>query len=119
MAQNSDKNSRKADHLTQHRFKPGQSGNPGGRPKNKPLTDLYEEILNDPKAIALVRRSVTKALSRGSMAMVLPLREMAERVEGKVTQPIEGGVTVNLADVIAEGRKRAAIRVDGRSNAGR
>ncbi len=42
------------------------------------------------------------------MAMVLLLREMAERVEGKVMQPIEADITVNLADTIAEARKRAA-----------
>lgn len=89
------------------KFKPGQSGNPGGRPKKKPVTELYEEILNDPAAIAMLRKSVMKSLSRGQMAMVLQLREMTDRVEGKVTQPIEADITVNLADAIAEARKRA------------
>jgi hypothetical protein len=44
------------------------------------------------------------------MAMVLLLREMAERVEGKVTQPIEAEVTVNLAEAIAKARQRVAMR---------
>lgn len=89
------------------KFKPGQSGNPGGRPKKKPITDLYDEILGDPVEMAKIRKSVVKALVKGNMAMVLQLREMTDRVEGKVTQPIEADITVNLADAIAEARKRA------------
>lgn len=90
-----------------YKWQPGQSGNPGGRPKKKPITELYEEILNDPEQIAILRTSIVKALSKGQMAMVLQLKEMTDRVEGKVTQPIEADVTVNLADAIAEARKRA------------
>jgi hypothetical protein len=44
----------------------------------------------------------------GRMVGQLQLKEMTERVEGKVTQPIEADVTVtNLADAIAAARKRA------------
>ena len=90
-----------------HMFKPGQSGNPGGRPKRKPITELYEQILNDPEEMEKLRESIVKLLRKGNMATVLHLREMTDRVEGKVTQPIEADVTVNnLADVIAAARKR-------------
>jgi hypothetical protein len=89
------------------KWQPGQSGNPGGRPKKKPVTELYEQILNDPKNVALFERAIIKALTKGNMAMVLQLKEMTDRVEGKVTQPIEADVTVNLADAIAAARKRA------------
>jgi hypothetical protein len=89
------------------KWKPGECGNPGGRPKKKPVTELYEQILSDPANLALVEKAIVKALSRGQMAMVLQLKEMTDRVEGKVTQPIEADVTVNLADAIAEARKRA------------
>lgn len=88
-------------------FKPGQSGNPGGRPKKKPITEMYERILSDPENVAAIEKATISALRKGNMAMVLQLREMADRTEGKVTQPIEADVTVNLADAIAEARKRA------------
>ena len=88
-------------------WKPGQSGNPSGRPKKKPITELYEEMLADPEFVEQLRASIRKSVRGGNMAMVLQVREMTDRVEGKVTQPIEADVTVNLADAIAEARKRA------------
>ena len=93
--------------MTGKGFMPGQSGNPEGRPKKKPITELYEQILNDPEAVEELRLAIRKALKRGQMAMVLQLREMTDRIEGKVTQPIAADLTVNLADAIAEARKRA------------
>lgn len=106
---NSDKNTKKplSESLEKNKWKPGQSGNPSGRPKKKPITELYESILNDPEQIAALRKSIIKVLDKGNMAMVLHLKEMADRIEGKVTQPIEAEISVNLADAIAEARKRA------------
>ena len=68
---------------------------------------MYERLLADPETAAMLESSLRKVLARGQMAMVLQLREMTDRVEGKVTQPIEHDVTVNLADAIHEARKRA------------
>jgi hypothetical protein len=90
-----------------YKWQPGKSGNPGGRPKKKPVTELYEEMLSDPDLVADLRNAIAKAIKKGNMAMVLQVKEMTDRVEGKVTQPIEADVTVNLADAIAEARKRA------------
>jgi hypothetical protein len=89
-------------------FAPGQSGNPSGRPKKKPISDLYEEILNDPEEMAKIRAAVVKSLTKGNMAMVLQLREMTDRVEGKVTQPIEHSGEVTLADRISKARAARA-----------
>jgi hypothetical protein len=55
-------------------------------------------------------KAVLKTLLKGNMAMVLLLREITERIEGKVIQPIETDITMNLAEAIAEGRKRAAMK---------
>ncbi len=92
-------------------WKKGQSGNPSGRPKKKPITEMYERILNNPEHLAAIEAATLSALKRGNMAMVLQLREITDRVEGKITQPIEASVTMNLAEAIAEGRKRAAKRI--------
>ena len=89
------------------KFKPGQPGNPGGRPKKKPVTELYEKLLNDPNVMQMLEGSLKQMLRKGNMATVLHLREMTDRVEGKVTQPIEANVSMNLADAIAAARKRA------------
>jgi hypothetical protein len=77
------------------KWKPGQSGNPGGRPKRKPVTELYEEMLSDPGLVADLRNAIAKAIRKGNMAMVLQVREMTDRVEGKVMQPIEADVNVS------------------------
>jgi hypothetical protein len=87
-------------------FKPGQSGNPSGRPKKTPLTDLYKELLDSPEIIAEVRNSVRAMVKSGRMVGMLQLKEMAERVEGKVTQPIE--VEVSISERIRKARERRA-----------
>ena len=69
-------------------FRPGQSGNPGGRPKSRPITEIYESILSDPKNCAEIEAAIMKIIRRGGMACVLLLREMAERTEGKVVQSV-------------------------------
>jgi hypothetical protein len=91
------------------KWQPGESGNPGGRPKKKPLTELYEKILNDPEQMKSLESAVIKSLKRGQMAMVLQLREMAERVEGKITQPVE--VNGEIALTISERMKKAEERL--------
>jgi uncharacterized protein DUF5681 len=109
-AANTPPNSRLPAALRERIWQKGQSGNPSGRPKKKPVTEMYERILSDPIALKALEQAIKKALGKGQMAMVLQLREMTDRVEGKVTQPIEADITlVNLADVLAEARKRAGI----------
>lgn len=78
-------------------FQPGQSGNPGGRPKKTPITDLYQEILNDPANMETFKQAVIKAVNSGRMSSMFQLKEMAERVEGKVTQSLE--VKTELRDM--------------------
>jgi hypothetical protein len=80
------------------RFKPGQSGNPGGRPKKTPLADACRELLNKPApddpsgrsyAEAIAERLARKALAGDISAA----REIADRAEGKARQAMElGGV---------------------------
>lgn len=76
-------------------WKPGESGNPAGRPKKRPITELYEEILADPKNRARLKKQIIATITRKGMAGVLERREMKESIEGKVTQPVEISGTVN------------------------
>lgn len=88
-------------------WKPGQSGNPGGRPVKKPITELFERIMNDPALVAKFEESITRSIMKGGMAGVMYVKEAADRIEGKVTQPIEADITVqNLANTISIARKR-------------
>lgn len=84
-----------------HRFKPGQSGNPGGRPKKKPLTELYEEILNDSRKVGEVRRAIIAVLVKAQPGMVPLLKEMADRVEGPMRQQVDVTGKLTLEQLIA------------------
>ena len=88
-----------------YRFRPGQSGNPGGRPKKKPITIAAEKLLSEkippdhplarqvPQlrgktwAEAIVYGQALSAVKGGTPAA----KELADRVEGRVAQPITGG----------------------------
>jgi len=73
-------------------FRPGQSGNPGGRPKKLPITDALRRILSrripakDPRsaigedliALALIRKAL-----KGDLRAIA---EVADRTEGKATE---------------------------------
>ncbi len=68
-------------------FRPGQSGNPAGRPPG-PLTALLRDTLNanDGELIeSLVRKAIDKALS-GNFRY---FKEIMDRVDGKVTDRLE------------------------------
>ena len=86
----------------------GQSGNPSGRPKKNHVTKMYERILAKPQNRKLIEDTVMKMLLGGRMSSVLQLREMAERTEGKVVQPVEmgGNLTISLETVL-EAKKKA------------
>lgn len=75
------------------RFKPGQSGNPKGRPKSITLSEAYRRELakvdpNDPErrsfAEVLAEQMIIKAMSGDVSA----LRELGDRTEGKARQSI-------------------------------
>ncbi len=80
-------------------WKPGQSGNPSGRPKRKPLTDAYAAILRKRIPAAVARK--LQLLGRPTYAQVIAMSlaqeaikgkvqaasELADRVEGRITTP--------------------------------
>jgi hypothetical protein len=109
--QNKPKTGRR-DPPVEYRFKPGQSGNPGGRPKGTSISAIMSELRDevDPKekknrAEILARAFFKMAEKNPSFANIV-----LDRTEGTVVQKIAVSELENLADEIAEGRKRAAAK---------
>jgi hypothetical protein len=83
------------------RFKPGQSGNPGGRPRRRPITERYAAMAEEPLEESLrLELKMPKgstygdamALGQGRAAIkgnTSAAREIREAIEGKATQRIE------------------------------
>jgi hypothetical protein len=68
----------------------GKSGNPGGNFKEKPFRDALRKVLyeNDREALDKIARALVKrAAQEGDPVAV---REIADRLEGKVPQAIVG-----------------------------
>lgn len=95
--ENSEPISKRAPHLKPYHFKPGQSGNPGGRPKKTPITDLFEELYSDPEFVDLVRKGLRTTAKKGSIPLVMHLKDAAERLEGKVAQKVDVEVNGSLS----------------------
>jgi Family of unknown function (DUF5681) len=75
-------------------WKPGQSGNPGGRPKEKPFRDALRmealalargEKANHPAGS--LRANAQLLLLKGEVSAI---REIADRLDGRVPQAIVG-----------------------------
>jgi hypothetical protein len=92
----------------------GVSGNPGGRPKSKPLTEELERLLEQkpPKGkgetwAALIAQALVVKASKGD---VRAISELANRLEGKPLQAIEIDENANttLAERIEQARKQVS-----------
>lgn len=86
-------------------FKPGVSGNPGGRPKSRPVKDAIEKVLTAKacgddknqieKMVRMVRDKMIKFLSDDDLdiddlhILVQDIEILATRAEGKPVQEIE------------------------------
>jgi len=100
------------------RFQPGVSGNPGGRPKSKLLSEAYKraleaEILTGKfKGLTEAEVIAQRLLDEAKKGKVNAASELADRVEGKPRQSYEVQLSVvdELPKLIEEGRKRAAQR---------
>jgi hypothetical protein len=86
----------------------GVSGNPGGRRKKADITKIFEEIFDCKGDRDEIKDSIALTLKSGRMAGVLLLREAAERLEGKVVQPVDMEVTGSITlEKVLEAKKKA------------
>jgi hypothetical protein len=93
-------------------FKPGQSGNPGGRPRKKHLTNELEKMVRSKDGKEFVKEVIHDILDKRGMAAVLLIREILERTEGSVKQEMELTGELTLTDRMASARERAAKIVE-------
>lgn len=71
--------------IKDHGFKPGQSGNPKGRPKGiRYVSEALRELLKDPEVAENLAQELMKRAKKSDSALDILL----DRTEGKVTQPI-------------------------------
>jgi hypothetical protein len=74
-------------------FKPGQSGNPAGRPKSITLSEAYRKQLAmideaDPQKRTFAEVLAEQMIVKAKTGDVAALKEVADRVEGKARQTI-------------------------------
>jgi hypothetical protein len=104
-----------------NQFRPGQSGNPGGRPKGRSVTarlrDLLEkgEINGKPikggKQVAdLVAETIVKHALAGDIAF---MRLLVDRNDGKIPESAEDGDGASGATIEAETARRVLQAVRG------
>ncbi len=99
----------------EHRFKPGQSGNPGRRPKKDIAAEIAQRVFEENGDA--IYRAMLKALLKGDPEVFAVL---ADRAYGKLTLKVEIPGPENLPDLIAEARKRRGgnLPVEHRFNPG-
>ena len=88
-------------------WKPGESGNPGGRPRRKPLSDAYSALLGQTVPPEIARQ--LRISEASTYAEVVAMALLKEAVKGKVNAAAE------LADRV-EGRVMERVQVDHRGD---
>jgi hypothetical protein len=83
-------------------WKPGQSGNPGGRPRHDVSSEIARALFEEnPEA---VYRAMGKALLKGNPRAFVTL---AERAYGKLTKHVDVSVMDDLAERLEKARIQA------------
>jgi hypothetical protein len=81
---------------------PGQSGNPGGRPKTKPFKDALRAIIDKVGLEGAAEPLVAKA----NIGDVAAIKELGDRMDGKVPQAIVGDDEFDPIHLIVTGVPR-------------
>ena len=88
-----------------NRFKPGQSGNPKGGQKISLTRILKEMLANGEEGKQISEALIKKALQMALKGNFQFYNHIAERVDGKVPDKIEGTAGGAIAFVIQEAKK--------------
>ncbi len=82
-------------------WKPGQSGNPGGRPKWKPISEALQHLVTPKVAEAIASELILRA-GKGDVSA---FNALTDRIEGKVTQTVGGSTDVGPVKLVIEWEK--------------
>ena len=117
--ENSGSNSFRGRNLVAHQFQPGQSGNPGGRPKKLPITEYLKAQLELPVPEAMMNQLspafadlygasgtfgealAFQLVAKAATGDVAAMREVLDRTEGKVGHKMAtGGESGGLGELV-------------------
>lgn len=85
----------------------GVSGNAkGGRPKSRPITDMFKRILDNPDEAEQIQENVAATLKSKGMAGVILLSHIADRLEGKMPEEVTINDLRELSDEELEARAK-------------
>lgn len=90
-----------------HKFKPGKSGNPNGRPKKLPHLDkLLDDVLGEEKDGITAAEAILKALrSKATKGDVRAAEILLDRAYGKAKQTMDINNSISGVDQIVIKRK--------------
>jgi hypothetical protein len=88
-------------------WKPGQSGNPGGKPKHDIASEIAQAVFAENPE--LIYKAFAKALSKGN---AYAFQVVADRAFGKLKEKVELGGDTELLARLAAGRKRSATKAE-------
>ena len=102
------------------RFKPGQSGNPGGRAKTKLISQAYQEFLGEvdtKKRRTIAQEMAKQNIQKGLKGDLAAIREITDRTEGRAvdqTQLFIGGKIEHrhsCIDELSKTQKKALLKL--------
>jgi len=85
----------------EYQFKPGQSGNPGGRKKGESLTAMLRKVLEREHNGRPIGELLVERLVKEALAGKLPhLKEVLDRVEGRVVERMQVDAEVRQGGIM-------------------
>jgi hypothetical protein len=101
------------ENIKQHEYKPGQSGNPAGRPKMPDLSEAIAKILNEEKDGKTALDAILAALrAKAAKGDVRAAQELLDRGFGKATQFIDFGITKEAVQNIFPSDDEIQLMID-------